>query len=90
MRHKCPHMLALLAVTGCLVGQQPKTKLKSQPKPATTAGGLFSAKSGAPMAGARLMLCGVFEDQAKIRLLQDVPTATADQAGRFVFRGFES
>jgi hypothetical protein len=41
------------------------------------------------MAGARLILCEAFEDQGKIRLLANVPPATADSQGRFVFRGFE-
>lgn len=41
------------------------------------------------MAGARLILCQVLEDQAKIRLLPDVPTATVDPQGRFSFRSFD-
>ncbi len=40
------------------------------------------------MAGARLILCAVVDDQDKIKLLPDVPTATADQTGRFAFQGF--
>lgn len=85
MRPKWLHLLVLLAVAGCLPGQQPK----SQPKPATTtAGGVFLGKTGKPMAGARLILCAWLEDQSKIRLLPNVPTATADPTGRFAFRGF--
>ncbi|MGA2268595.1 MAG: carboxypeptidase-like regulatory domain-containing protein [Bryobacteraceae bacterium] len=84
MRLKWLHTLVLLAVAGCLAGQQPK----SQPKPATTANGVFLGKSGNPMAGARLILCQAIEDQGKIKLLSNVPTATADSQGRFTFRGF--
>ena len=40
------------------------------------------------MAGARLILCAVIDDQDKVRLLPNVPTATADQTGRFAFHGF--
>ncbi len=82
------HTLILLAVAGYLPGQQPKP----QQKPATTAGGVFLGRSGKPMTGARLILCDTREDQdsfhGKIRLLPDVPTATADKQGRFDFRGF--
>jgi hypothetical protein len=85
MRSKWLHTLVLLAVVGCLLGQQPK----SQPKPVTTASGVFLGKSGKPMAGARLILCQTFIDQAKIILLPNVPTATADKAGRFSFRNFD-
>jgi len=88
MRSTCLHTLVLMAVAGCLLGQQPKSQLKSQPKPGTTAGGLFLGKSGKPMAGARLILSAVDDDQDKIKLLPDVPTATADPTGRFAFQGF--
>lgn len=84
MRLKWLHILVLVGVTGCLPGQQPK----SQPTSGTTASGVFLGKSGKPMAGARLILCEVLGDQGKIRLLPNVPTATADQLGRFDFRGF--
>lgn len=88
MRPKWGHALILLAIAGCLPGQQPK----SQPKPTTTAGGVFLGKSGKPMAGARLILCSVVEDhgsfRGKVILLPNVPTATADKTGRFEFRGF--
>ena len=85
MRPKWLYTLVLLAASGCLLGQQPK----SQPKPGTAASGVFLGKSGKPMAGARLILCHALEDQAKIRLLPNVPTATADAQGRFSFRGFD-
>ena len=85
MRPKWLYTLVLLAASGCLLGQQPK----SQPKPVTAASGVFLGKSGKPMAGARLILCHALEDQARIRLLPNVPTATADQTGRFSFRGFD-
>jgi len=86
MRPKWLHTLVLLAVVGCLLGQQPK----SQSKPVTTASGMFLGKSGKPMAGGRLILCELLEEQGKIRLLPNVPTATADNTGRFGFHGFAS
>lgn len=89
MRSKWLHTLVLLAVAGCLLGGQPKSQPKSQPKPVTTASGVFLGKSGKPMAGARLILCQAIEDRGKIRLLPNVPTATADKLGRFSFRGFD-
>jgi len=80
--------LVLLAVAGCLPGQQQK----SQPKPGTTAGGVFLGKSGKPMAGARLILCETLENResfhGRIRFLANVPTATTDKQGRFEIRGF--
>lgn len=85
MRPKWLHTLVLLAVGGCLAGQQPK----SQPKPATAASGVFLGRSGKPMAGARLILCQAVEDQGKIRLLPNVPTAIADKVGRFGFHNFD-
>jgi len=84
MRAKRLDTLVLASIALCFAGQQ----LKSQPKQATTASGVFLGKSGKPMAGARLILCQVLEDEAKIRLLPNVGTATADQAGRFTIRGF--
>jgi hypothetical protein len=86
MKPKRLHTLALLAVAGCLLGQQPKSQLK----PSTiAASGTFLGKSGKPMAGARLILCQALEDQGKIRLLPNVPTATADKLGRFGFHDFD-
>ena len=44
------------------------------------------------MAGARLILCEVLEDRdsfyGRLKLLPNVPTATADKTGRFQFQGF--
>jgi hypothetical protein len=85
MRAKLPHTLILVALGVCFAVHPPKL----QPKIGTTAGGVFLGKSGKPMAGARLTLCQVFEDLGKLRLLPNVPTATADKMGRFVFRGFD-
>ncbi len=59
-----------------------------QPKPGTTANGTFLGKSGKPMAGARLILAELIEDQGRIRVLLNVPTVTTDPAGKFVLRGF--
>jgi hypothetical protein len=88
MASKGWHALILLALAGSLLGQQPK----AQSKPGTIASGVFVGRSGTPMAGARLMLCDVVEDQdsfrGKARLLSNVPIATADKTGRFEFRGF--
>jgi hypothetical protein len=88
MRLKWLHMVVLLAIAGVLPGQQPK----SQSKPGSTASGVFVGRSGTPMTGARLILCSVHENRDSfrgvLRLLADVPTATADKTGRFEFRGF--
>ena len=84
MRAKWLCILVPIAVAVCFPGQQPK----SQPKPVTTANGVFLGKSGKPMAGARLILCEALEDQSKIRLSQNLPTVTTDSAGLFAFRGF--
>ena len=81
MRAKWSYILVLLAVAGCLLGQQPKS--------VTSVSGVFLGKSGKPMAGARLILCQAIVDQAKITPLRNVPAATADNAGRFAFRGFD-
>jgi hypothetical protein len=84
MAPKWSHALILLALVGYLPGQQPN--------PNTTASGVFLGRSGKPMAGARLILCTVRENadsfRGVLRLLPNVPTATADNAGRFEFRGF--
>lgn len=74
------YSLVLWAVTGCLLGQQPKE--------AISASGVFLGRSGKPMAGARLNLCEVDFDRAKVAPMRNVPAATADNAGAFTFRGF--
>ncbi len=88
MRLKWLHTLILLAVAGCLLGQQ----TKAQSKPGASAGGVFVGKSGKPMAGARLILCKVAEDAespyATLTPMPTVPNATADKTGRFQFQGF--
>ena len=84
MKAKWLHTLVLAAAAVCPAADQPKA-----PMPATSASGVFLGKSGKPMAGARLILCEALEDQAKIRLLPDVPTATADPTGRFTIKGFK-
>jgi hypothetical protein len=76
--------LVLVAAVAGFPLQQPK----SQPKQGTAASGTFLGRSGKPIVGARLILCEVLEDQAKIRLLPNVPTATTDSAGRFTLNGF--
>jgi hypothetical protein len=73
------NILVLATATVCFPGQPP----------ATTANGVFLGKSGKPMAGARLILCEVLEDQGKVRPVPNVPAATADPQGRFTLRGFQ-
>jgi hypothetical protein len=77
--------LILIAAAGVLPGQQPKA-------PSSTAVGVFTGRNGNPMAGAKLILCSIHEDRESFRgtlkLLPNVPTATADKTGRFEFRGF--
>lgn len=56
------------------------------------AGGVFVGRSGKPMAKARLVLGELIGDDqvthAKIKLLDEVSTAVADDEGRFQFKGF--
>ncbi len=84
MRAKWLPSLVLAAATVCIAADQPKPS----PKPATTASGVFLGKSGKPMAGARLILCQVFEDKGKIRPVPSLPAATTDKSGQFALRGF--
>ena len=85
MRAKWLNALVLASAVGSLTGEQPK----SSPMKATAASGVFLGKSGKPMAGARLILGEALEDKGKIRLLPNVPTATADKTGQFTIRGFD-
>ena len=85
MGAKWLHTLVLATATVCLLGKDPI----AQPKPATTASGVFLGKSGTPMAGARVILCEALEDRGLIKLLPNVPTATTDAAGRFTLRSFD-
>jgi len=79
----CGFSLALLAATACLW---------AQPKPATSASGMFVGRSKAPMAGVRLILCEPQVDparhQGKLIPVKGVPAAFADAAGKFTFKGF--
>jgi len=85
MRATRLYTLVLVTATVCFAVELPK----SQPKPATTASGVFLGRSGRPMAGVRLILCEARPDESKIRLLPNVPIAAADAAGRFTLRGFD-
>lgn len=85
MRPTWLYGLVLATATAGLAKDPPKLP----PTPATTAGGTFLGRSGKPMARARLIVCEALLDQGKIRLLPNIPTATADQAGRFALKGFE-
>jgi hypothetical protein len=78
----------LAAMLSSLAGQQPK----SQPKPAAvTAAGVFTGRSGKPMAKARLVLGEVAADgqwrYALIKRVKNVGAAVADEKGRFQFKG---
>ena len=85
MRAKSLYTVVLVALGVFFAVYQPKLHSTI----GTTASGVFLGKSGKPMAGARLILCEAITDRGKIRLLPNVPTATADKTGRFTFRGFE-
>ena len=64
---------------------------KSQPKSGAPASGVFSGRSGKPMATMRLILAEVTGDQeltyAKIKLAVSPPTAVTDDKGQFQFTG---
>lgn len=65
---------------------------KPQPKADAVAGGVFVGRSGKPMAKARLFLGEVAGDEettyALIRLPDHLPSAVADEEGRFEFKSF--
>ena len=77
---------ALLALT-LVYGGQPA---KPQPK-AGAANGVFTGRSGKPMASTRLILAAVEGDQelsfAKVKLAVNPPTAITDAKGQFQFTG---
>lgn len=64
---------------------------KSQPKAGAPASGVFTGRSGKPMANMRLILADVTGDQdltyAKIKLAASPPTAVTDDKGQFQFSG---
>lgn len=77
--------------------QQAKAPAKGAPpappaKGSATASGVFLGRSGKPMAKARLFLGEIAGDQevlyAKVKLPTTLPSATADDQGRFQFKGF--
>jgi hypothetical protein len=90
----------LAAAVSLASAQQPKSQAKPQAKagavvtpPATaTAEGVFVGRSGKPMAKARLFLGEVTGDEdslyAKVKLPARLPSAVADEQGRFQFKGF--
>lgn len=65
---------------------------KPAPPGEMIARGVFTGRSGKPMAKARLMLGEISGDNvfrfARIRLVAKVPTAVADADGKFEFKGF--
>ncbi len=76
-----------LVVTVVCTGQP----AKSQPKSGAPASGVFTGRSGKPMANMRLILAEVTGDQeltyAKIKLAVSPPTAVTDDKGQFQFTG---
>ena len=76
-----------LVVTVVCTGQP----AKSQPKSGAPASGVFTGRSGKPMANMRLILPEVTGDQeltyAKIKLAVSPPTAVTDDKGQFQFTG---
>jgi hypothetical protein len=79
---------ALLAAAFVLAGQP----ANSQPKAGATASGVFTGRSGKPMANTRMILAEVAGDQeviyAKIKLAVNPPIAVTDDKGQFQFTGF--
>src|SRR6266699_3082115 len=80
--------VALLATAMFVWVGQP---VKSQPKAASTAGGVFVGRSGKSMAKTRLFLAEVTGDQeviyAKIKLPENLPTTVTEEKGQFQFVG---
>ena len=76
-----------LVVTVVCTGQP----AKSQSKSGAPASGVFTGRSGKPMANMRLILAEVTGDQeltyAKIKLAVSPPTAVTDDKGQFQFTG---
>ena len=76
-----------LVVTVVCTGQP----AKSQPKSGAPASGVFTGRSGKPMANMRLILAEVTGDQeltyAKIKLPVSPPTAVTDDKGQFQLTG---
>jgi hypothetical protein len=87
MATKWLSILALSALVSPLPGQADK----SQAKPRVTVSGVFTGRSGKPMANAKVILADVAGDEevtwAKVKLVASVPTATADGQGRFQLKG---
>ena len=83
MRVKWSYTLVFLAVSGCLLGQQPK--------PGTSASGTFLRRSKGPMAGARVLLCNAIIDparhQGKLAPVRSVPAAIVRHPGPVHFPG---
>lgn len=98
MRLVCTVAVSLLwAAVSIIPAQQTKSPAKATlPAPpakgSATASGVFHGRSGKPMARARLFLGEIVGDQevlyAKVKLPTTLPSATADDQGRFQFKGF--
>ncbi|MBZ5594626.1 MAG: hypothetical protein LAP39_20475 [Acidobacteriia bacterium] len=78
--------VALLALATFVCASQPA---KPQSKPGATASGVFTGRSGKPMARMRLILAEVSGDRelsfAKIKLAVNPPTAVTNDKGEFQF-----
>jgi len=69
-------------------------EVKEDPTPgAVVAAGVFTGRSGKPMAGAKMYLGEPVKDDqlafATVKLVDAVATAVADREGRFQFKGFK-
>ncbi|MGH9657631.1 MAG: hypothetical protein ACRD96_03745 [Bryobacteraceae bacterium] len=82
----------LLVVLGPLALRGGGGAPEPQAASGATASGIFTGRSGKPMAKARLFLGQIEGDQevtwAKIKLRATIPAATCDDQGRFQVKGF--
>ena len=82
------HPLVLAAMLWLPADPQPS----SPAKPGATASGVFTGRSGKPMAKSRLFVGEVVGDQevlyAKIKLTAGLPSVLTDEQGRFQLTGF--
>ncbi len=87
MATKWLSILVLSALVSPLSGQADK----AQAKPRVTVSGVFTGRSGKPMAKAKVIMADVTGDEevtcAKVKLVASVPTAITDGQGRFQLKG---
>jgi len=86
-----PRWLRMSVLLAFAVSAHAGQPAKAQPKASATAGGVFMGRSGKPMAKATLILGEAVSDQevtvARIKVLGKLPSAVADDQGRFQFKG---